>query len=98
MGGQFETKLNGLRMHVNNNEVHIHDDNKGMKFYMPSSDFKAEINESLKEFEKAEGTVKISGERCDDLYLMKTGNKIKMFLMDKNSSIKKDLKSFLRNC
>ena len=98
MGGQNETKLNGLRMHINNNEVHIHDDNKGMKFYMSCPDFKTEAEESLKELEKAEGIVKISGDRCDDLYLMKTGNKTKMFLMDKNSSIKKELKSFLRNC
>ena len=43
MGGNNETRLPGpdnLRIHESNGDVHIHDDARGTKFFMPKKQFK----------------------------------------------------------
>lgn len=96
MGGSCEKKISGIRMHVNNGDVHVHDDDKKLKFKTSASDFKEEVKDALKQFKKKDGIIKITGIGCD-FYLLKEGIKTNIFLLDKKS-MKKELESFLKDC
>lgn len=43
MGGNYEMKIGGLRVHENGGNIHIHDDSNNIKFSMPVSDFKTKF-------------------------------------------------------
>jgi len=98
MGGSCEKKISGIRMHVNNGDVHVHDDDKKLKFETSVSDFKEEVEDALKQFKNKDGIIKITGNRCDDLYLLKDGNKTQIFLIERKGCMKKELESFLKDC
>lgn len=98
MGGKSETKISSLRMHISNNNVHVHDDSKNLKFETSTDNFKEDVNSAFEDLKKGEGVVKIVGHKGDDMYIMRDGRNFKIFLMGKNSSIKQELQSFLRNC
>ena len=95
MGGSYEEKVTGLRIHENNGQVHVHDDTKTLKFFMKSVPFKEEAESALKSLEKTEGIVEIKGNSKNNLCLMKSGKVFSMFIKD-STSIKTKLESFLR--
>lgn len=94
MGGSNEEKIGGYRVHISSGEIHLHDDDKGLKFEMESADFKHEIQDALKE--KGDGIIEIAGTGKNSLCLFKTGRTVNVFL--KGKSIKTELKNYLRNC
>jgi len=95
VGGKNETVICGLRFHENNGNVHIHDDAKKLKFEAPADEWKEDIKSAFVSLKDKEGVVKIMGTR-NDLYVMKQGKSITVFLMD-NSSIEKKLQEFIRD-
>lgn len=51
MGGSNETRLPGsdnLRIHESGGDVHVHDDVRGTKFFMPTKQFKKEYSQIKK--------------------------------------------------
>ena len=97
MGGSNETKIMGLRMHVNC-DVHIHDDVKGIKFNAEPKSFKKEVDDALIQLGFSDGIVKIEGKTKTSFYICKDGNAISAFIADEKKSIKNDLQSFTRTC
>jgi hypothetical protein len=97
MGGQNEVTISGLRMHVSNCKVHIHDDSKKLKYERTGGNFKAEVKDLLKELEDQDGTVKILGETNVSLFLVKEGKGLYAFLSDVKS-VEKDLLNFIKDC
>lgn len=95
MGGSYEEKLNGLRIHENGGAVHLHDDTKNLKFSKDSDLFKEEVEGALKQLNKTDGIVEIDGNGRDNLCIMKSGRVLSLFIKD-SSSIKTKLQSFLR--
>jgi len=95
MGGKNETKISGLRMHVSNGDVHIHDDAKNLKFETPCRTFKTEVGEAFETL-KSDGIYEIAGKK-DSLCIMRSGRTISMFVKDGNG-IKQKLQAFLREC
>ena len=95
MGGTNEETISGLRVHLKNGDVHLHDDDKNLKFKMESSEFKEEIEDAFKE--KNDGVVVIPGDGKNSLCILKTGRTLNVFLKD-NTSIKPKLKAFISNC
>ncbi len=95
MGGRHQETINGLRIHESKGEVHLHDDSKGLKFYMDSDLFKEEAEGALKQLGKTDGIVEIDGESKNSLCIMKSGRVLSLFIKD-SSSIKTKLQSFLR--
>lgn len=94
MGGNNETKICGLRFHENDGFVHIHDDSKSLKYESETDIFKEDINDAFEALKNNEGIVKISSNK-NDLYILKQGRNISVFLMD-NSSVKQKLEKFMR--
>lgn len=97
MGGTNEETIGGLRAHIKNSNVHIHDDSKNLKFEMGSSEFRNEIEDALKTLKKSEGIIEIPGDGKNNLCIMRSGRNFSMFLKD-NASIKQKLQSFLKDC
>jgi hypothetical protein len=98
MGGSNETIVNGLRMHISANHVHIHDDHNNLKFESEATYFKSEVKKALEELKDNDGIIKITGEKSrDDLCIVSDGGILSMFLTCQNS-IESDLKTFLKNC
>lgn len=99
MGGSNETKINGLRMHVNETEkkVHIHDDNTKLKFSLDSQEFKAEVKDAFALFKDNQdgGLVAINGDSSVSFILLCAEKNISTFLID-GSSCKKDLDTFIK--
>jgi hypothetical protein len=93
MSGTNETLIGGLRFHVSGTTVHVHDDNRKLKFEGNAIGFKQQVEIALKELEKTEGIIKISGTK-DDLCIVSDGKKISLFLSS-NQDVKSDLNSFL---
>lgn len=87
MGGLNETTINGLRLHTNNGEVHIHDDKRQLKFSASLDNFKEDVEDALKNLEKSEGSIKITGNTSNDLYLIKEGKKLNVFLVNKHDAL-----------
>lgn len=98
MGGYNETRISGLRLHVSEGNVHIHDDSKSLKFIEKKDLFKKELNTALKDLEKSKngGMVKVEG-ATGALYLSKE-NKIYSIFLAGNTSIKTQLETFLKGC
>ncbi len=94
MGGNNETKICGLRFHESGGNVHIHDDDKNLKFETSTEGFIEDIDSAFESLNEKEGIVRITGMK-NDLYVMKQGRNISVFLMD-NSSIKRKLQDFIK--
>jgi hypothetical protein len=97
MGGTSEKTINGLRMHINNSNVHVHDDSKSLKFECSTSSFKSQVEDAIKELSSDDGIIKITGTK-DDLCIVKDGNTLSMFIAQKSSNIKTELQTFLKDC
>lgn len=97
MGGMNEKRVNGLRMHISGNEVHIHDDSKNLKFTRDAEDFTADINGAFKEFDSStiDGVIRINADVGADLCLVKEGKCIYPFLFDRVDA-KQELVMFLK--
>jgi hypothetical protein len=95
MGGLNETKINGLRMHIEGGDVHVHDDSKSLKFSLNQRDFKKEIDEVMKS--EGDGVSAIEG-RGASLCVVKRGKTTGIFLMDMSAEVSKDLLAFSKNC
>lgn len=98
MGGSNETRIEGLRLHVSEGNVHVHDDAKSLKFIEKKDMFKKEVNAALKDLEKSKngGMVKIEG-AIGALYISKENKNYSMFLVG-STSIKTQLTAFLKGC
>lgn len=48
MSGTNESTINGLRMHVKDGDVHVHDDKAGIKWSYNAAEFKKESTKALK--------------------------------------------------
>jgi len=97
MGGSYEEKFSGLRMHISDGDVHVHDDTKNLKFRAGQSQFKEDIQDAFNTLKKKEGIVMIDGETRNELCIMKNGTTYSMFIMGK-VSIKSQLQSFIKKC
>jgi hypothetical protein len=98
MGGSNETTINGLRCHVNNGNVHIHDDSKNLKFESTTQHFNTEIKAALKTLnDDADDQVIKIDSTMNGLYLIKS-NGITTMCLDGGSDIEDDLKKFLKDC
>jgi len=97
MGGTNENLINGLRLHVNKGDVHIHDDGSKKKFERDVTEFKEEVETALEQLDNKDGVYKITAECGNDLCLMKDGRTFSMFLLD-DKSVKTRLKEFIRGC
>lgn len=96
MGGMNETTIHGLRLHIENNMVHVHDDSKSLKFEMHKSDFKTEIEDAIRSLDVTDGLVKLPGTK-DDLCIVSDGCCLSMYLVSKKN-IKNDLQNFIKSC
>lgn len=97
MGGSNETTVGGLRCHINNGEVHIHDDTKSLKFKADSVSFKTDVEDALTQLSKTDGIVKIDGTSKESLCLVQDGKNFFMFVTT-DKGMKTDLKAFLKSC
>ncbi len=97
MGGNNETKVEGMRMHISNNEAHIHDDANGLKFSMDRNNFREEANKALKTLKKSEGIMEIPGDGKESLCIMRSGQIYTAFVKG-NTSIKQKLQAFIKDC
>ena len=97
MGGSNETIINGLRFHVSNGCVHIHDDSKKLKFEMNTRDFKNEIKDAYKQLENEDGLIEISSSiySNDSFFVMKNAGEYSIFLTKFDTS-KTTLDNFLK--
>lgn len=95
MGGTNSETISGLRFHVNNGDVHIHDDVKKLKFVSDSTEFKTDLNSTFEDLKNTEGIVRIQGKSKTDFCVVKENKKFFCFLID-DTSIKSKLQSFLR--
>jgi hypothetical protein len=98
MGGTNSETINGLRFHINNDEVHIHDDAKSLKFIAKKSVFSSDIDDAINQLDNLKcGVAKIDGTSKEKLCLVKDEKNFFMFIMD-NSNSKSKLESFLKGC
>lgn len=96
MGGKNETNVGEYRMHVSNNEVHVHDDKCSKKYSENLSSFKEDLKEGMSCLKSnKDGIIKIGGGKGSDLYLMKDNGKYHLFISSPISI--KDLSKFLKN-
>jgi hypothetical protein len=95
MGGSNEKTISGLRLHIDVNMVHIHDDSKNLKFEMHKSDFKTEIEDAIKDLEVSDGVVKLAGTTGADLCLVMDGSSLAMYLAS-TKDVKSELQSFIK--
>ncbi len=98
MGGTNEDTISGLRIHVNNGDIHFHDDSRSIKFELDLEDLKKEVEESFNALKKKEGMVEIQGNTKTSLCLIKKQGKFNIFLLDNSSSIKQKLINHLKDC
>lgn len=84
-------------MHINNGDVHIHDDANSHKFISPCKIFKKDAQEAIDALSRrSEGVSKIKGTTGTILYLLRDGKDYHMFLS--GSSMKTELKKFIKDC
>jgi len=55
MGGTNESTINGLRMHVKDGNVHVHDDKASLKWSYDAAEFKKVATKALKGLSGADG-------------------------------------------
>lgn len=100
MGGTNETTIRNLRFHVNNGEIHVHDDNRSIKFVKDAAAFKKEVQDAIDNLEGTEGITAIDGMGIPDLCIGKHDGKLFMFIHGdglREDVLQSDLKSFLRS-
>lgn len=95
MGGSNETTINGLRMHVNNGEVHVHDDKSSLKASFSASVFKKEMKDALEKLEDNDGVVDIPSRGATLLVTRYCGN-ISLSLINMGNK-KTDIKNFIES-
>lgn len=86
--------MGDLRCHVNNGEVHIHDDGRTLKFYMGADDFKKEVNDALDSLRRTDGVIPIKGKGTTELFIVSKDGDFSMFLHGGADCVH-DLKSFV---
>lgn len=96
MGGTNEMTLLGLRMHISNGDVHVHDDKNSLKFTMKKDSFKSEIEDAFSYLEKNEGVISLEGINNVNLCIGKRDNKHFVFIMNGKDSVKKELETFIK--
>jgi len=94
MGGLNETRISGLRLHVNE-MVHVHDDARSLKFEAALSDFKEQVEAGLEELSDDDGVYPIKGLGKNTLLLIKDGKDLSMVLSEQGS-VRKELNAFLK--
>jgi hypothetical protein len=108
MGGSNETRLGQYRAHVSTDNgcdptVHIHDDQNSLRFECAADTFKQEMREAIKELNNSDGgMIVIKGKTDNDdispeLFIGRYENKIFLMLCP-DTSMKKDIESFLKGC
>jgi hypothetical protein len=104
MGGQNEVTISGLRMHVSNCKVHVHDDSRKMKYERTNGNFKAEVKDAIKQLEDQNGIIKINGDTDTSLYIFKDNKNFNIFLDDNDDKprrpkvTKENLLDFVKDC
>lgn len=96
MGGLKENTIANLRVHINNNNIHFHDDGKSLKFSSNAKIFKENIIRAFEAFKQKDGIIEIPGKE-NSLYIMKKQGISSLFIGD-NKDIKKDLLTYLKGC
>jgi hypothetical protein len=101
MGGSNETNLGQYRAHVSTDNgrnpiVHIHDDKSGLKFECSAPTFEQEMSDAFRSLEQ-EGIMVIKGKTNTDLFIGLYGDKF-FILLSPQTSMKKDIESFLKGC
>ena len=94
MGGINEQTLAGLRIHIKDEDIHIHDDTKRLKFSSDLEKFKMEINRTFRALEKKDGLVEIPG-TGDTLCVVKRGKIFSLIILNRRS-IKEKLSTYLK--
>lgn len=97
MGGTNPVTINNQRLHLNNGEVHLHDDAKNLKFQMPQAEFKTAMQSALTELSGGDGVVAIPGSTPTILCVGRLEGKTFTFLRDDKDSLA-DLQSFISQC
>jgi len=94
MGGLYEEKIDGLRFHLNNGSVHVHDDAKRIKFTANPNDFKEQVQEAFKLLKNEDGLVKIDGTSKEKLCIIRENGTFTAIILEA-IGIKQKLKNFI---
>jgi hypothetical protein len=88
--------IQGLRFQVypETKEVHVHDDQKNLKYIDTAKSFKRDVAGALKDFEKAPGSAIIEGTSKDRLCLMHDGKTLHVSIIG-GQDYTKEVKDFL---
>jgi len=94
MGGMNEQTFTGLRLHIKDGDIHIHDDTKKLKFSSDLEEFKIEIKRTFRALEKKDGLVEIPG-TGDTLCVVKRRDIFSLIILNRKS-IKEKLSTYLK--
>lgn len=97
MGGTNSETINNLRFHINNCEVHIHDDARSLKFVVKKDKFVSEVQDALDTFKSSDGIIEIEGSSKEKLCLIKNGKNFTTFIMSDNN-VQTNLEKFIKSC
>lgn len=88
----------GLRFQVypESDEVHVHDDAKGIKVIASSKDFKEDVASAIKDLKSNDGVAIIEGTSKEKLCLIGYNKKIKAYVLDNKDDSSKEIESFLK--
>ena len=87
--------IQGLRFQkYDTNEIHVHDDGRGMVFKANAQDFKREVEAALKELKGRDGAFAITGDTDEILYLVKDKKNLRTFVA--KGDVTSDLKAFIK--
>jgi hypothetical protein len=88
----------GLRFQVypESDEVHVHDDAKGIKVIASSKDFKEDVASAIKNLKSNDGATIIEGTSKEKLCLISCDGKIKAYVIDNKEDFSKEIESFLK--
>jgi hypothetical protein len=96
MGGTNEMIISGLRFHVNNQCVHIHDDKSSTKFESTQNIFKKDLQNAFKDLaHEGDGVVMLNGNTDVNLCVGKRDKKYFIFL-EGGQCIKDSLEKFAK--
>jgi len=96
MGGTNEIHILGLRAHVSNGQVHLHDDN-GRKFEGPLTAFKSDLGDAVETLKSGDGCVAVLGGTSTALILGKWGRNT-FAALTTDSDATDDLKRWAEGC